>query len=199
MIDALDHLILRASFRAGAVGAYETLLGRRAEDGRLRGSNVGLVIEDDASTARLSSMVFATSSLDQAERLLERRALSAKRQGNRLARISRRIPTGTTFSFSLNEGATVTFSFARLVSGRKVGGKCVAQTRRNRREPSCKGTLTGGKLTLAGRSGTNTVAFQGRISAAKTLAPGRHKLVVTATNPAAMRSAPKSLNFTVVR
>ena len=36
MIDALDHLVLRASFRAGAVGAYETLLGRQAEDGRLR-------------------------------------------------------------------------------------------------------------------------------------------------------------------
>ena len=48
MIDALDHLTLRASFRAGAVGAYETLLGRRAEDGRLRVGNVGLAIEDDA-------------------------------------------------------------------------------------------------------------------------------------------------------
>jgi len=85
VIDALDHLILRASFRAGAVGAYETLLGRRAEDGELRVSNVGLVIEDDASTARLSSMVFATSSLDKAERLLERRAVPAKRWGDRLA------------------------------------------------------------------------------------------------------------------
>jgi len=85
VIGALDHLTLRASFQAGAVSAYETLLGRRAEDGRLRVSNVGLLIEDDASTARLSSMVFATSSLDKAERLLERRALPAKRQGDRLA------------------------------------------------------------------------------------------------------------------
>jgi len=84
VIDALDHLTLRASFRAGAVGAYETLLGRRAEDGRLRLGNVGLVIEDDASTARLTSMVFATQSLDKAERLLERRALPAERTGERL-------------------------------------------------------------------------------------------------------------------
>jgi len=84
VIDALDHLTLRASFRAGAVGAYETLLGRRAEDGKLRVGNVGLSIEDDASTARLSAMVFATSSLDEAERLLERRALPAKRRGDRL-------------------------------------------------------------------------------------------------------------------
>ena len=85
MIDALDHLTLRASFREGAVGAYETLLGRRADDDRLRVSNVGLVIEDDASTARLSSMVFATSSLDKAERLLERRALAATRRADALA------------------------------------------------------------------------------------------------------------------
>ena len=84
MIDALDHLTLRASFLAGAVGAYETLLGRRAENGRLRVNNVGLVIEDDAATARLTSMVFATVSLDKAERLLERRAVPAERQGDRL-------------------------------------------------------------------------------------------------------------------
>jgi len=84
VIDALDHLTLRASFLAGAVGAYETLLGRRAENGRLRVDNVGLVIEDDAATARLTSMVFATVSLDKAERLLERRAVPAERQGDRL-------------------------------------------------------------------------------------------------------------------
>jgi len=84
MIDALDHLTLRASFRDGAVGAYETLLGRRAEDGMLRVGNVGLVIEDDASTARLTSMVFATQSLEKAEHLLERRALPAERKAERL-------------------------------------------------------------------------------------------------------------------
>ena len=84
MIDALDHLTLRASFRAGAVGAYETLLGRRADDGRLRVGNVGLAIEDDASTARLSSMVFTTASLEKAQRLLARRAVIAERQGDRV-------------------------------------------------------------------------------------------------------------------
>ncbi|HTR83867.1 MAG TPA: VOC family protein [Reyranella sp.] len=75
MIDALDHLTLKASFLAGAVGAYETLLGRKAESGALRVGNVGLVIEDDASTARLTSMVFATSSVEKTEQLLERRGL----------------------------------------------------------------------------------------------------------------------------
>jgi len=85
MIAALDHLTLCASFRAGAVGAYETLLGRQAEDGRLQLANVGLAIEDDASTARLGAMVFATAALDKAERLLERRGVRTERMGETLA------------------------------------------------------------------------------------------------------------------
>ncbi|HEY4170768.1 MAG TPA: VOC family protein [Reyranella sp.] len=84
MIDALDHLVLRASFRAGAVGAYETMLGRKADDGRLRVGNVGLTIEDHASTAQLSAMVFATASVEKAARLLERRAVPCERKRDRL-------------------------------------------------------------------------------------------------------------------
>lgn len=84
MIDALDHLTLRASFRDGAIGAYETLLGRKAEGRRLRVENIGLAIEDHPSTAQLASMVFATGSLDKAQRLLERRAVPAERNGDRL-------------------------------------------------------------------------------------------------------------------
>jgi catechol 2,3-dioxygenase-like lactoylglutathione lyase family enzyme len=84
VIDALDHFTLHASFRDGAVVAYETLLGRKAEDGRLRVGNVGLVIEDHASTAQLSSMVFATASLEKAARLLERRAVPSEHHGERL-------------------------------------------------------------------------------------------------------------------
>jgi catechol 2,3-dioxygenase-like lactoylglutathione lyase family enzyme len=84
MIASLDHLTLKASFVSGAVGAYETLLGRKAEGGALRVGNVGLVIEDDASTARLTSMVFATGSLDKAATLLERRAVPSERKGDHL-------------------------------------------------------------------------------------------------------------------
>ena len=57
--------------------ACETLLGRRVVDGRLQTGNVGLTF----GTGRqpLSSMVFATASLDKAARLLERRAVAATR------------------------------------------------------------------------------------------------------------------------
>jgi hypothetical protein len=102
------------------------------------------------------------------------------REGNRLAGISRaKTHTGTTFSFSLNEQASVTFSFTQRVSGRR--------------------TATAGTLTFTGHSGTNKVAFQGRISPAEKLKPGRYTLEITATNSAGVRSAPKSLSFTIVK
>ncbi len=54
-------------------------------------------------------------------------------------------------------------------------------------------------LSLAGESGENTVAFQGRISSGRRLAPGSYTLTITATNSVGVRSAPKSLSFTIVR
>jgi catechol 2,3-dioxygenase-like lactoylglutathione lyase family enzyme len=84
MIIALDHLVLRASFVAGAVGACETLFGRRAEKGRLQLGSVGLAIEDEPSTAHLSALVFATGSLEKTARLLERRGVPTERDGDRL-------------------------------------------------------------------------------------------------------------------
>jgi len=101
------------------------------------------------------------------------------RLGNRLATISRaKAPIGTTFSFSLNDQATVTFSFTRRVGGR---------------------TVTAGVLTFMGHDGTNSVAFQGRVSPKRKLKPGHYTLVIAATDPAGARSAPKSLSFTIVR
>jgi len=108
-----------------------------------------------------------------------RQSTTRWRQGNRLATVSRaKTPIGTTFSFSLNEQATVTFSFTRRVRGR---------------------TVTAGKLTFTGHDGTNKVAFQGRVSPKKKLKPGRYTLVITAIDPAGASSAPESLSFTIVQ
>ncbi|MFI4999721.1 MAG: VOC family protein [Reyranellales bacterium] len=80
MITALDHLTLGAA----SLAVYETLLGRRAAEGRLQTGNVGLsFVADDAQG--LLSMVFATADLDKAARLLERRAVPATRNGDLLA------------------------------------------------------------------------------------------------------------------
>lgn len=78
MITFLDHVVV-----AGSVGSYETLLGRRAANGRLQTGNIGLAF--GAAGEALSSMVFATSDLDKAARLLERRAVAWERAGDQLA------------------------------------------------------------------------------------------------------------------
>jgi hypothetical protein len=106
---------------------------------------------------------------------------------------------GTTFSFVLNQPSTVSFVFTQQVGGRRVGGKCVAQTNGNRRRPACKRTVTQGTLTFAGRSGLNKIVFQGRISRAKKLPLGGYTLQVTAVNSVGKPSSPRSLSFSIVR
>jgi len=123
------------------------------------------------------------------------------REGNRLASFARkrRASLGTTFYFTLNEQASVRFAFTQQAGGRRVKGKCVAQTKKNRRKSACKRTVTEGALSFTGHAGTNKVSFQGRISASKKLSLGRYTLVVTAIATAGQRSQPKSLTFTIVR
>lgn len=77
MISFLDHVVV-----ASSAGSYETLLGRRAANGRLQTGNVGLAF--GAPGEPLSSMVFATGDLDEAARLLERRAVPCERPGDQL-------------------------------------------------------------------------------------------------------------------
>jgi hypothetical protein len=126
----------------------------------------------------------------------------AWREGRRLASFSRKHklpPVGTTFSFTLNEQASVSFAFTQRVGGRKVNGKCVPQAKKNRRKHACKRALTRGTLTFNGHSGTNRVSFQGLISRSKKLPPGSYTLVITASNAAGQRSTPRQLSFTIVK
>ena len=110
-----------------------------------------------------------------------------------------RLPLGTTFSFSLNEPAAARLYFTQRASGRTVGKKCVAQTRRNGRLRRCTRTVTAGTLSFAAHTGVNTVRFHGRLSRKKKLKPGRYTLVITATSASGQQSAPRSLSFTIVK
>jgi len=87
MLAALDHLVV-----GGSAGVYETLLGRRAVDGRLRTGNVGLRFEGDSSGLR--SMVFATPDIDKATTLLERRAVATTRTDAGLALLGHGVAIG---------------------------------------------------------------------------------------------------------
>jgi hypothetical protein len=120
------------------------------------------------------------------------------REGNKLARVSKRkkLPVGTTFSFSLNESANVSFSFTQPAVGRKTKARCAVQPKQRHRGNVCKHSVVRGTLSFAGHAGMNKVSFQGRSGKHK-LKPGSYTLVITAAN-AAGHSSPKSLSFTIV-
>jgi len=124
------------------------------------------------------------------------------REGTHLARFARKRkpPVGTTFTFTLNEQATVSFSFSRSVSGgRKVAHKCVAKSRANSKRKACRRTIAAGTLTFTGHQGVDRVVFDGRVSKTRKLTPGTYTLTIIATNAARLRSAPVKLTFTIVK
>ena len=114
------------------------------------------------------------------------------------ARRAREAPLGTTFTFALNEQATVTFAFAKRLAGREVKGKCVAAGRGGGHARRCERSVVRGTITFSGRAGKNRVGFQGRVSRAVKLAPGDYTLLVSATNAQGLRSVGRTLRFTVV-
>jgi hypothetical protein len=130
-----------------------------------------------------------------------RQSASRWRMGKKLPSISRkrRVPVGTTFTFTLDKAATARLVFSQAKPGRKVRGKCVPATRRNRKGRRCRRTAVAGTLRLAAHAGVNRVRFQGRLSRAKRLKPGRYTLAITATLPSGTASAPKAISFTIVK
>jgi hypothetical protein len=130
-----------------------------------------------------------------------RQSSSRWRRGNRLPQTSvKRTPgTGTTFSFILNERATVKFAFVQSQPGRTVNRSCAPTNRFNIGRRKCSRSVTKGTLALAARAGTNKVHFEGRVTRLHTLQLGTYTVVVTATNAAHQRSAPRRLRFTIVR
>jgi hypothetical protein len=121
------------------------------------------------------------------------------RLGNNLARfaVASKPPIGTTFQYTLNEAATVRFAFAKLLSGRKVNGKCGAKARRNRPLKACKRSVPSGSLSFSAGVGPHKLFFQGRLTRKKTLKPGAYALTVTATN-ATGKQATGTLSFAIV-
>ena len=113
--------------------------------------------------------------------------------------IARRAPIGTKVTYRLSEAATVTFTVERPTAGRKVGRRCVAPNRSNRRKPRCtRYVAVRGSFTHRGRAGSNSFKFTGRVGGRK-LSPGSYQLVAVAKDAAGNRSAQKRANFRIVR
>lgn len=121
------------------------------------------------------------------------------REGSALARLSRSTapPRGTTFGFTLNEAAVAHLMFTQVLSGRSVGGHCVAQTAHNRAKHSCRRTRLAGTLALAAHAGADHLRFEGRLSAARKLQRGRYTVALSAS-AAGLTSTPRSLSFAIV-
>jgi hypothetical protein len=122
--------------------------------------------------------------------------ISSAQKGN----MSNKLPVGTTFSFTLNEPATVTFTFAKSASGRKLGKTCVMHIKRNeirkKQTRRCDRLFTADTLTLSAHAGANRLSFDGVITKHKKLAPGDYKLQLIAS-ASGKRSAPSKLHFTI--
>lgn len=128
---------------------------------------------------------------------------SAKRwrRGGKLLRISRRhrIPVGTTFTFTLDQPASVRLEFSRVRNGRRVGGHCAPATRRNRSKPRCRRITFASSPTVKGHAGVNRVRFQGRVSRRKKLVPGRYTLTMDAFVVPGLDTSSSPLRFTIVQ
>ncbi len=105
-------------------------------------------------------------------------------------------PVGTTFEFRLNESASVTLTFTNVAPGRKVKGKCVKPTSKNKHARSCQLLTPQGSITLQARQGANRVTFKGRVGR-RTLKNGTYTLVIKAV-AGGRTSSSKKLTFTIV-
>jgi hypothetical protein len=106
-------------------------------------------------------------------------------------------PVGVTVAFTLNEAAPVSFSFEQRASGRRVKGKCVAETRANAGRGGCRRNIIVRRLLLPGRVNFNHIYFRGGLSGSRLMKPGRYTLVIRSKN-ANGTAHPASLSFTVL-
>jgi hypothetical protein len=114
-------------------------------------------------------------------------------------RHAKRIPLGSTFTYTLNEPAQVAFTFTQRLTGRQLHGKCVVENRKNRPRPPCRRRITRGTISTAAHEGKNELVFLGRLSRESTLPPGSYSVTLIATTTAGARSLPVSLTFTIAR
>jgi hypothetical protein len=115
------------------------------------------------------------------------------------ARRGRQPQSGTAISFRLSRPANATIAVRQQQPGAWAGGRCVAPAARWRRRPRCHRLVAAGTLTLAARSGLNTVRFAGSLREGRRLGPGAYTLSLTVSDPAGKRVTSKPVSFTILR
>jgi N-acetylneuraminic acid mutarotase len=105
--------------------------------------------------------------------------------------------TGATVSYTDTHAGTTTFAVLRTAKGRRVKGRCVKPTRKNRKGKRCKRTLKIGTFTHVDHAGANHFHFTGRVGG-HTLNPGTYRLSAVPRNSAGKTGRPVSRNFRIV-
>jgi hypothetical protein len=107
------------------------------------------------------------------------------------------LATGTTFRFTVDRPATVTFTFTRHTAGRRIKSKCVRTTRRNRHDHKCDLARRAGKIVTSAQDGANSFSFAGLLGHGHKLRPGAYTVDITATDTSGHTSSPQTLSFTI--
>lgn len=116
-----------------------------------------------------------------------------------IARDPKRVPVGTSFSFTINETARVSFVFTQTVSGRKVSGECQPPTRQDHKHLRCRRTITRATLIYTANAGAHRLGFEGQVKNRR-LPLGAYTLELTATDTTTgRRSRSQTLRFAIVR
>ncbi len=167
---------------------FFTVSARDSDGGTATRTVVYVVGEGPTTSSQPSSTPPAIAELSQSS--------AAWREGRTLAKITRASASavGTIFSFSLNEAAAVSFSFTRTGSS----GKCPPVNRQAAGRTACTRGVGHGLFAFPAHAGTNKVAFDGLLSPAAKLRPGRYTVALTATDNGGRSAAPQSLNFTIL-
>jgi hypothetical protein len=101
-----------------------------------------------------------------------------------LAKHSRkRIPVGTTISFTLSQAATVTLTFQRAQPGVTSGARCLAPSPKRRHGHRCtRYTTVDGNVSIAAPARADRLGFDGLLAGGAKLAPGGYRLVLSASD-----------------
>jgi hypothetical protein len=93
-----------------------------------------------------------------------------------------------TVSFTLSEAASVKLTVARKSAGRKVRGKCVKPTRKNRRQKRCSRFVTTKTVTVAAKAGANQVRLP-------KLNAGSYRITLDARDAAGNKASPRRVTL----
>ncbi|MFA9270092.1 MAG: hypothetical protein ACEQSX_04945 [Baekduiaceae bacterium] len=124
---------------------------------------------------------------------------SSFKKGTRLPALTQS-KLGSQLRFSITKPATVRFRFAKGTVGRKVGSSCVKRTRQNASKKRCVYyTAVPGSFTVKpAAAGDHRVRFQGRITATRSLQPGRYRVTATATGADGKAATPVKATFSII-